>query len=204
METIKLFYNDPYMTDFTATVLSCEENKGGYAVVLDRTAFFPEGGGQYADIGTLGDAQVRDVRIKQGHIMHLTDRPLAVGETERGEIDAELRLAKMQCHTGEHIISGLAHRHYGYENVGFHLGNGEMTMDLDGELTPEQIEQLERMTAEAHRTQTTLCILAPRDERARNRQCRRLVSEHNGTSVDNRGYLLLFNVEGLPKQHFSL
>lgn len=96
--------------------------------------------------------------------------------------------------------------HCGYAN---YLFADEQTNVLDGVelcIIPReyQIEQLERMTAEAHRTQTTLCILAPRDERARNRQCRRLVSEHNGTSVDNRGYLLLFNVEGLPKQHFSL
>ena len=96
--------------------------------------------------------------------------------------------------------------HCGYAN---YLFADEQTSVLDGVelcIIPReyQIEQLERMTAEAHRTQTTLCILAPRDERARNRQCRRLVSEHNGTSVDNRGYLLLFNVEGLPKQHFSL
>ena len=96
--------------------------------------------------------------------------------------------------------------HCSYAN---YLFADEQTSVLDGVelcIIPReyQIEQLERMTAEAHRTQTTLCILAPRDERARNRQCRRLVSEHNGTSVDNRGYLLLFNVEGLPKQHFSL
>ena len=96
--------------------------------------------------------------------------------------------------------------HCGYAN---YLFADEQTNALDGVelcIIPReyQIEQLERQTAEAHRTDTTLCIIAPRDERDRNRQCRRLVSEHNGTSVDNRGYLLLFNVEGLPKQHFSL
>ena len=96
--------------------------------------------------------------------------------------------------------------HCGYAN---YLFADEQTSALDGVelcIIPReyQIEQLERLTAEAHRTHTTLCILAPRDERYRSRQCRRLVSEHNGTSVDNRGYLLLFNVEGLPKQHFSL
>ena len=143
--TEKLYDADSELFVFDATVLSCEaHDKGGYAVVLDRTAFFPESGGQYADRGTLDGVVVTDVRIKDERITHWVEQPLAVGAMVRGEIDAELRLAKMQCHTGEHIISGLAHRRYGYENVGFHLGNGEMTMDLDGELTPEQIASLER------------------------------------------------------------
>ena len=143
--TEKLYDKDSELFCFEAVVLSCEaREKGGYAVVLDRTAFFPESGGQYADRGTLDGVTVTDVRIKDECNTHLVEQPLAVGATVRGEIDAELRLAKMQCHTGEHIISGLAHKRYGYENVGFHLGNGEMTMDLDGELSPEQIVALER------------------------------------------------------------
>ena len=143
--TEKLYDIDSELFAFDATVLSCEKaEKGGYAVVLDRTAFFPESGGQYADRGTLGGIVVTDVHIKDECITHLVEQPIPVGSTVHGVLDAELRLAKMQCHTGEHIISGIAHKHYGYENVGFHLGNGEMTMDLDGELTPEQIASLER------------------------------------------------------------
>ncbi len=143
--TEKLYDKDSELFAFDATVLSCEPTeKGGFAVLLDRTAFFPESGGQYADRGTLDGITVTDVRIKDERITHLVEQPLAVGATVHGEIDAELRLAKMQCHTGEHILSGLAHRRYGYENVGFHLGNGEMTMDFNGELTPEQIADLER------------------------------------------------------------
>ena len=143
--TEKLYDLDSECFSFEATVLSCEQtDKGGYAVILDRTAFFPESGGQYADQGTLGGVAVTDVRIKDGIITHLTEQALPVGQCVRGELDAETRLAKMQCHTGEHILCGIAHREYGYENVGFHLGNGEMTMDLDGELTPEQIVRLER------------------------------------------------------------
>lgn len=96
--------------------------------------------------------------------------------------------------------------HCGYGNYQF---ADDPTMRLDGVemcIVPRDysVEQIHHLTDEAQRTQTTLCILAPRDERTRSRQCRRLVSEHNGTSVDNRGYLLLFNVEGLPKQHFLL
>ena len=143
--TEKLYEIDSECFEFDAHVVSCTPTEqGGYAVVLDRTAFFPESGGQYADRGTLNDVTVLDVRMKDECITHLTDRSLAVGDTVYGCIDADLRLARMQCHTGEHILCGLAHRHYGYENVGFHLGNGEMTMDLNGELTHEQIVALER------------------------------------------------------------
>ena len=143
--TQKLYDLDSECFAFEATVLSCAALEDGrFAVVLDRTAFFPESGGQYADKGCLNDAAVLDVRIKDDVITHLTDKALPVGERVQARLDAELRMARMQCHTGEHILCGLAHKHYGYENVGFHLGNGEMTMDLDGELTPEQIERLER------------------------------------------------------------
>lgn len=143
--TEKLYEIDSECFEFEARVLSCTSaEQGKYAVVLDRTAFFPESGGQYADRGTLNDATVLDAAIQDECITHLTDKPLPTGEIVRGRIDAELRLAKMQCHTGEHILCGLAHKHYGYENVGFHLGNGEMTMDLSGELTHEQIATLER------------------------------------------------------------
>ena len=143
--TQKLYEHDSECFEFEAQVVCCEATElGRYAVVLDRTAFFPESGGQYADRGTLNGVDVLDVRIRDGVITHLTDRPLTIGASVHGCLDAELRLARMQCHTGEHILCGLAHRHYGYDNVGFHLGNGEMTMDLDGELTPEQIDALER------------------------------------------------------------
>lgn len=143
--TEKLYELDSECFAFDAHVISCDAmDDGRFAVVLDRTAFFPESGGQYADRGTLGVVEVLDVRIKDDIITHVCDRPLDVGETVRGALDSELRLAKMQCHTGEHILCGLAHQHYGYENVGFHLGNGEMTMDLSGELTLEQIASLER------------------------------------------------------------
>lgn len=143
--TEKLYELDSECFAFDARVLACDAlDDARFAIVLDRTAFFPESGGQYADRGTLGEAEVLDVRIKDDSITHVCDRPLTVGEMVHGTLDSALRLAKMQCHTGEHILCGLAHKHYGYENVGFHLGNGEMTMDLDGELTPEQIASLER------------------------------------------------------------
>ena len=141
--TEKLYYSDSHMAEFTATVLSCEKAKNGFAVILDRTAFFPEGGGQSADTGVLGGARVSDVQEAGGVIVHYTDAPLGVGETVRGTLDFEQRLRRMQNHSGEHIVSGLVHRAYGYDNVGFHMGADCMTIDFSGELSWEELTDIE-------------------------------------------------------------
>ncbi len=141
--TEKLYETDSYRRRFTATVEACHPREAGYAVRLSCTAFFPEGGGQAADTGTLGGVAVTDVQTVEGEIWHYTDTPLTVGETVQGEIDWIQRFSRMQHHTAEHIICGLAHRHYGYENVGFHLGSEDVTLDLSGELTREQLDALE-------------------------------------------------------------
>lgn len=144
MDTIKLFYENAYTTAFDATVLACEERRGGgFSVALDRTAFNPEGGGQAGDTGTLGGVRVTDTHEKAGVIWHYTDAPLPVGDAVRGEIDWPERFRKMQNHTGEHIVSGLIHSAYGYNNVGFHLGDDGCTIDLDGELTRAQLDEIE-------------------------------------------------------------
>ncbi len=141
-KTIRLFDKDSYMQAFDATVLCCEQADGRFAVVLDATAFFPEEGGQSADSGKLDHANVLDVQEKDGVITHYTDAPLCVGSTVHGQLDFPARYLKMQNHSGEHIVSGLMHRKYGYSNVGFHLG-GEITMDFDGELTRAQLDEIE-------------------------------------------------------------
>ena len=141
--TGKLYETDSYCRRFTAAVEECHPHEGGFAVRLSRTAFFPEGGGQAADTGVLGGVQVIDVQILDGEIWHYTAAPLPVGETVQGELDWAQRFARMQHHTAEHIICGLAHRYYGYENVGFHLGSEDVTLDLSGELTREQLDALE-------------------------------------------------------------
>ncbi len=143
MNTRKLYYENAYTQRFEATVLSCEEGKNGWHVVLDATAFFPEEGGQSADTGTLGAVRVTDVREKAGVITHHTDGPLPVGEIVEGVIDWPERFRKMQTHTGEHIVSGIMHERYGFENVGFHLGEDGCTFDFDGELTREQLDDVE-------------------------------------------------------------
>ena len=144
MDTRKLYYEDAYIQDFQGKVISCEPVKNGWAVVLDATAFFPEEGGQTADTGMLGDVRVTDVREKGGVITHLTDGPLEVGAVVEGRIDWPERFRKMQTHTAEHILCGLAHKKYGFENVGFHLGGDVCTFDFDGELTRPQLDELER------------------------------------------------------------
>lgn len=146
--TERLFEKDPYIREFEARVLKCTEKDGKYWIELDRTAFFPEGGGQPGDRGRIGDAVVRDTREKDGCILHQTDRPLAEGQQIRGILDWKFRYSNMQNHGGEHIVSGLIHQKYGYDNVGFHMGSEEITIDINGELSWEQVMAIE---AEANR-----------------------------------------------------
>ena len=151
MQTEKLFDWDGYCRSFTAVVLSCEpladvkKRKDGaaYGIILNRTAFFPEGGGQTADTGNLGNACVLDVQEQNGEIVHLTDVPLPVGEQIEGELNWEERLRKMQNHTGEHLISGIVHSQFGYDNVGFHLGTDGVTVDFSGPLSHAELEFVE-------------------------------------------------------------
>ena len=139
----KLFENDSYLTRFTARVLSCTQGKKGYDVTLDQTAFFPEGGGQPYDTGTLGGVQVLEVHDRGGQIVHTCAGPLEVGSQVEGIVDWERRLDHMQQHSGEHIVSGLAHAKYGCDNVGFHMGSDVVTIDLNVELDQQQLEELE-------------------------------------------------------------
>lgn len=145
--TEQLYYQDSYIKDFAAVVLSCIPNGNHFEAVLDRTAFFPEGGGQCADTGVLHienrEIQVFDVQERNGEIIHFIDKEILPGQTVIGELDFQERFSKMQQHTGEHIISGIVHRRFGYENVGFHLGKEEVTMDYDGPLTPEELRSIE-------------------------------------------------------------
>ena len=149
METEKLYYQDPYQTTFTARVLTCKPSKGGCLVTLDRTAFYPEGGGQPADHGVLGGVTVTDVHEKDGVIFHTCDKVVEPGSTVEGSIDWTRRFDHMQQHSGEHILSGLLCSLYDCSNVGFHLGADTVTIDYDRELTWEQVLEAERQANEA-------------------------------------------------------
>ena len=130
----KLYYDSAYIKEFEAQVLSCQEGKKGWEITLSATAFYPEGGGQPADTGLLGNVRVTDVHEKDGQVVHYTDGPLPVGEMVRGVIDWDRRFQHMQEHSGEHLVSGLIHQRFGYDNVGFHMGTDEVTIDLNGVL----------------------------------------------------------------------
>lgn len=141
--TEKLYERDAYLRSFEATVLDCTPAKGGFAVTLDRTAFYPEGGGQPGDRGTLGAAAVLDTHASDGVVTHLCDAPLPAGETVRGEIDWARRFDHMQQHSGEHIVSGLICAKKNCNNVGFHLGAESVVIDFDAVLTPEELAEIE-------------------------------------------------------------
>lgn len=159
--TEKLFYQDSHRTEFTAKVISCEEAKDGYRVVLAQTVFFPEGGGQYADTGMLGDTEVTDVHEKDDVIYHTTKAPLEAGSEVNGKINWDERFEKMQQHTGEHIVSGIVHERFGYNNVGFHLGSDYCTMDFDGPISKEQLKEIEAAANEAVYQDLEIKILYP-------------------------------------------
>ena len=146
--TIRLYNQDSELLDFSAIVTGCEEKKGQYIVTLDRTAFFPEGGGQGADHGVLGGVNVLDVHEASGEVLHTTDAPLSVGSEVEGCVDAQRRLDMMQQHSGEHIFSGLVCSLFGYDNVGFHIGSEAVTMDFNGPLTEEDVRRVERLANE--------------------------------------------------------
>ena len=143
METRKLFYEDSHLKTFSATVTGCAETKGGWNVTLDATAFYPTGGGQNCDLGTLGVVNVLDVKEQGAEILHLCDAPLQIGSTVEGTIDWERRFDHMQQHSGEHLVMGQIYKKFGYHNVGFHMGTGLVTIDLDGPVTWEDLLEIE-------------------------------------------------------------
>ncbi len=145
--TEKLYYTDQYLKEFEAHVVSCEKTEDGkYLVILDRTAFFPEGGGQDADSGTLNNAEIEYVFEKGEDVCHVTSTPFEIGEKVNGIIDFPKRFLIMQKHSGEHIFCGVAHSLYGVENMGFHIGSECITVDFDKLLTPEEIKNTEEIT----------------------------------------------------------
>lgn len=149
-KTVRLFDEDPKIKTFEATVLSCDAcEDGNFAVILDRTAFFPNEGGQACDGGTLGGLEVVSVDEKSGVIIHTVMGRMTAGERVMGEIEFSERFRKMQNHTAEHIVSGIIHSLFGYANVGFHLGDGYMTADFDGGLSADDMSRVESLANKA-------------------------------------------------------
>lgn len=147
--TEKLYYRNAYDSDFDAVVVSCVKNNDRYEIILDRTLFYPEGGGQPADHGTINDAAVFDVHENGSVIVHYSDQPIENGAAVTGKIDMKRRLRLMQQHSGEHIVSGLIHHHFGYDNVGFHMGSDCITIDFNGKLSEEDLSMIEKEANQA-------------------------------------------------------
>lgn len=130
MSTDKLFYADSYLKEFTARVEAVRDAGGGrWEVVLDRTAFYPEGGGQPCDTGWLDDIAVLAVRDEGGVTVHVTAAKPEKAEVT-GRIDWARRFDHMQQHSGEHVLSGAFFELFGAENVGFHLGPEGVYIDV--------------------------------------------------------------------------
>ena len=146
--TEKLYYKDAYIKSFSAKIVSVTEEGDAFRVVLDKTAFFPEAGGQTADKGYIGDAEVIDVKEDGDIIVHITSTA-PKGDVVECRLDFEERLDKMRCHSAEHIISGIFHKHYGIENTGFHLGHEDVTFDTSKPVTAEMLLFAERLANEA-------------------------------------------------------
>jgi len=147
--TEKIYYTDQYLKEFEGTVVSCEKDENGkYNIILDRTAFFPEGGGQDADSGTLNGKEIEYVFEKGEDVVHVCSEPFDIGEKVKGIIDFDKRFLIMQKHSGEHIFCGVAHSLYGVENMGFHIGSECITVDFDKILTPEEVRNAEKITNE--------------------------------------------------------
>ncbi len=149
MKTVPLYYEDCHMKEFTAQVLCCAQEKDGYHVVLDRTAFYPEGGGQPGDTGELSGVRVLDTQHREDEIIHICESALQPGSTVTGKLDWYRRFEFMQQHTAEHILSGIIHKMFGFHNVGFHMGAEGVTMDFDGQIPKEVLEELETQANQA-------------------------------------------------------
>lgn len=170
--TDKLFYKDGYQQEFTARVISCEETKKGYAIVLDQTAFFPEGGGQYGDLGFLDSVRVIDTQEKGDLVYHYTKEALEPGKEVTGRLDWQVRFDRMQQHSGEHIISGIVHRRFGYDNVGFHLADDYCTMDFNGPITMDALKEIEEEANRIVFANLDINILYPSKEELKNLEYR--------------------------------
>lgn len=147
--TKKRYYDDCHLASFTATVTGCTPCDRGWAITLDATAFYPEGGGQACDLGTLNGIPVVDVQESGEEISHICPEPLEIGTCVSGSIDWNRRFRLMQQHTGEHIVSGVIHRRYGWHNVGFHMGADVITIDFDGPIPQEDLPTIENTVNQA-------------------------------------------------------
>ena len=142
--TIKLFNDNVMLKNCQATVLACEERDGKFFVELDQTVIFPEGGGQLSDRGKINDVKVLHASEKDGRLWHECDAPLEVGAEVEVTLDWAVRLDRMQQHCGEHILSFVCWKLFDSNNIGFHMNEDTVTVDLDKALSEEELLQVEQ------------------------------------------------------------
>ncbi|MBR5796881.1 MAG: alanyl-tRNA editing protein [Phascolarctobacterium sp.] len=142
--TIKLYNDNVMLKNCQATVLACEEKDGKFFVELDQTVIFPEGGGQLSDRGKIGGVNVLHASEKDGRIWHECDAPLEVGAQVEVALDWAVRLDRMQQHCGEHILSFVCWKLFDSNNIGFHMNEDTVTVDLDKALSEEELVQVEQ------------------------------------------------------------
>lgn len=140
---MELYYQHPMLTECTAKVLSCAERDGRYAIELDRSIIFPEGGGQLSDSGQINDAVIFEAKTEKGHVIHFCSKPFDEGSNVTLRLNTAARLDHTAQHTGEHIISGLASKLFNAHNVGFHMAKEYCTVDFDIFLDQNQLMDLQ-------------------------------------------------------------
>ncbi len=215
--TEKIYYADQYLKEFEGIVMSCEKDENGkYNIILDRTAFFPEGGGQDADSGTLNGKEIEYVFEKGDDVVHVCAVPFDIGEKAKGIIDFDKRFLIMQKHSGEHIFCGVAHALYGVENMGFHIGSECITVDFDKIITPEEVRNTEKITNEIIWDNRKITSSFPTHEEAENIEFRskkeikgqiRLITIENcdvcaccGTHVNRTGEIGALKITSISKK----
>ncbi len=187
--TEKLYYENQYTKDFTAKVISCEANGNNFEVELDRTAFFPEGGGQFGDRGKIGDSTVITTVEKGDRILHICESAVEVGSELNCALDFDFRFSNMQQHSGEHIFSGFVHSVCGFDNVGFHMGEHYVTVDFNGIVTAEELDRIEKLTNEAIYKNIPIEALYPSREELENYSYR--------SKKEIQGQVRLTRIEGV-------
>ena len=148
METVKLFYENQYIKSFEASIVDIKEKEGKYHITLDKTAFFPGGGGQSSDTGTIECVKVIEVIEEKNQIIHILNEKPKTLENVHCEIDWERRFDGMQQHLGQHVLSGCFFNLFNVNTCGIHLGHGISTVDIVGIVSEEQIIEAEKKANE--------------------------------------------------------
>lgn len=139
-----LYYKNNYLEEFEAVVENCIEENGKIKIILNETAFYPEGGGQPADTGLIDDIKVIDVQEKGNIIYHFAEKRIEKGKKVKCKINFKDRFSNMQSHTAEHIVSGITCKKFNTSNVGFHIGKDFVTMDFNTQITESDLREIEK------------------------------------------------------------